>query len=201
MKRCVIELSHAVRLTHVVSVIQAIAVIDGTEKWGARVVYGDTDSVFIYLKGKTKEQAFRIGYEIADTITMMNPPPIKLKFEKVYLSCVLMAKKRYVGFKYETPDQTEPIFDAKGIETVRRDGVPAQAKMTETCLKWVFTRLCILGAHDRLLQDPVPYPRSEPSQELLLQDVVKNLAQQNFLARLHLCKGGQDGDVQVRRSL
>lgn len=50
---------------------------------------------------------------------------------------MLMAKKRYVGFKYETPDETEPTFDAKGIETVRRDGVPAQAKMTETCLKSV----------------------------------------------------------------
>lgn len=50
---------------------------------------------------------------------------------------MLIAKKRYVGFKYETPDETEPTFDAKGIETVRRDGVPAQAKMTETCLKSV----------------------------------------------------------------
>ncbi|KAF8552653.1 hypothetical protein OG21DRAFT_1415745 [Imleria badia] len=117
---------------------KAIAVIDTTEKWGARVVYGDTDSVFIYLKGKTKEQAFKIGYEISDTITAMNPAPIKLKFEKVYLPCVLMAKKRYVGFKYETPDETDPTFDAKGIETVRRDGVPAQAKMTETCLKILF---------------------------------------------------------------
>lgn len=46
-----------------------------------------------------------------------------------------MAKKRYVGFKYENADDADPIFDAKGIETVRRDGVPAQAKMTETCLK------------------------------------------------------------------
>ena len=81
----------------------------------------------------------------------MNPAPVKLKFEKVsfghsagcdrihllqvYLPCVLMAKKRYVGFKYEAPDEKEPGFDAKGIETVRRDGVPAQQKMTETCLK------------------------------------------------------------------
>lgn len=54
---------------------------------------------------------------------------------QVYLPCVLMAKKRYVGFKYENPDDKEPVFDAKGIETVRRDGVPAQQKMTETCLK------------------------------------------------------------------
>ena len=50
-----------------------------------------------------------------------------------------MAKKRYVGFKYESPDDTEPVFDAKGIETVRRDGVPAQRKMTETALKYAFS--------------------------------------------------------------
>ena len=46
-----------------------------------------------------------------------------------------MAKKRYVGFKFENPDDVEPVFVAKGIETVRRDGIPAQQKMTETCLK------------------------------------------------------------------
>lgn len=62
---------------------QAIRFIDSTQRWGARVVYGDTDSLFIYLRGKTKEQAFRIGQDIADTITAMNPAPIKLKFEKV----------------------------------------------------------------------------------------------------------------------
>jgi DNA polymerase zeta len=47
-----------------------------------------------------------------------------------------MAKKRYVGFKYENPDEKEPIFDAKGIETVRRDGIPAGQKMVETCIKF-----------------------------------------------------------------
>jgi DNA polymerase zeta len=46
-----------------------------------------------------------------------------------------MAKKRYVGFKYETIDDRNPVFDAKGIETVRRDGIPAQQKMVEMCLK------------------------------------------------------------------
>ncbi|KAF8216234.1 hypothetical protein K438DRAFT_1901886 [Mycena galopus ATCC 62051] len=102
---------------------KAIMTINSTEKWGAKVVYGDTDSVFMqvlsrHLPGKTKDQAFRIGYEISDTITASNPAPIKLKFEKVYLPC--------------------PVFDAKGIETVRRDGVLAQKKMTETCLKILF---------------------------------------------------------------
>lgn len=36
-----------------------------------------------YLLGKTKEQAFAIGNEIAAAITAQNPAPIKLKFEKV----------------------------------------------------------------------------------------------------------------------
>jgi DNA polymerase zeta len=48
-----------------------------------------------------------------------------------------MAKKRYVGFKFENIDDLEPVFDAKGIETVRRDGVLAQRKMVENCLKYV----------------------------------------------------------------
>ncbi|KAJ7706169.1 hypothetical protein B0H17DRAFT_1035991 [Mycena rosella] len=117
---------------------KAIRTIDSTKKWGARVVYGDTDSVFVHMEGKTKDQAFRIGHEIANFITASNPAPVKLKFEKVYLPCVLLAKKRYVGFKYENPDDLEPVFDAKGIETVRRDGCGAQRKMTETSLKILF---------------------------------------------------------------
>jgi DNA polymerase zeta len=117
---------------------KAIAIIHATEKWGAEVVYGDTDSLFIHLKGRTKDQAFTIGEEIAAAITAANPRPMKLKFEKVYHPCVLLAKKRYVGFKYEYRSQTEPDFDAKGIETVRRDGTPAEQKIEEKALKLLF---------------------------------------------------------------
>lgn len=117
---------------------RAIAYIHSVEKWGAEVVYGDTDSLFIYLKGRTRDQAFDIGNEIAKAITDMNPRPIKLKFEKVYHPCVLLAKKRYVGYKYESRDQVTPEFDAKGIETVRRDGTPAEQKIEEKALKLLF---------------------------------------------------------------
>ncbi|KAK6429147.1 DNA polymerase zeta [Oleoguttula sp. CCFEE 5521] len=117
---------------------KAIALIHSVEQWGAEVVYGDTDSLFVYLKGRTKADAFRIGDEIAKAVTDLNPRPVKLKFEKVYHPCVLLAKKRYVGFKYESPSQVEPDFDAKGIETVRRDGTPAEQKMEEKALKLLF---------------------------------------------------------------
>jgi DNA polymerase zeta len=117
---------------------KAIALIHSVSKWGAEVVYGDTDSLFVYLKGRSRDEAFVIGDEIAKAVTDINPRPIKLKFEKVYHPCVLLAKKRYVGFKYESPSQTEPDFDAKGIETVRRDGTPAEQKIEEKALKLLF---------------------------------------------------------------
>ncbi|KAK8073881.1 hypothetical protein PG994_004780 [Apiospora phragmitis] len=62
----------------------------------------------------------------------------ELKFEKVYHPCLLLAKKRYVGYKYESRDQVKPDFDAKGIETVRRDGTPAEQMIEEKALKILF---------------------------------------------------------------
>ncbi|KAK2182753.1 hypothetical protein NP493_337g00016 [Ridgeia piscesae] len=109
---------------------RAIELVETTPKWQGRVVYGDTDSLFVLLKGRTKQEAFEIGYEIADAVTALNPKPVKLKFEKVYLPCILQTKKRYVGFMYETRDQREPVFDAKGIETVRRDTCAAVSKVS-----------------------------------------------------------------------
>jgi len=118
---------------------RSIKEIHSTEEWNAEVVYGDTDSLFVYLPGRSKTEAFRIGQEIADKITTLHPRPVKLKFEKVYLPCVLLAKKRYVGFKYESLGDKEAVFDAKGIETVRRDGHAALQRMLETCIRTLFT--------------------------------------------------------------
>ncbi|RKP00368.1 hypothetical protein CXG81DRAFT_2697, partial [Caulochytrium protostelioides] len=120
----------------------AIDLIHREPAWQARVVYGDTDSLFVYLPGRSKDHAFQIGTEMVNRITATNRPGgtgvIKLKFEKVYLPSVLLAKKRYVGNMFEFKDQREPTFDAKGIEVVRRDNCPVVAKSMEVCLKLLF---------------------------------------------------------------
>lgn len=141
----------------------AIALVEGHASWRARVVYGDTDSLFVALPGRTRAEAHAIGWvgmgacrvahapivprwlgllrphltsphlptcnarlattqrsaKIAAAVTASNPRPVTLKLEKVYQPCVLQTKKRYVGFAYEAPEQTLPVFDAKGIETIR----------------------------------------------------------------------------------
>lgn len=68
---------------------RAIKLVSETKKWGARVVYGDTDSIFVLVPNRTKEEAFQIGSEIAEAVTNANPKPVKLKLEKVYLPCIL----------------------------------------------------------------------------------------------------------------
>lgn len=120
------------------TLINAIESIESESDWGAKVVYGDTDSLFVYLPGKSKSDAFKIGKKIASKITKMNPDPIKLKFEKVYFPSVLLTKKRYIGWSFEGENQLEPKFDAKGIETIRRDGIPAQGKILEKSLNILF---------------------------------------------------------------
>ncbi|KAJ3091154.1 DNA polymerase zeta [Quaeritorhiza haematococci] len=130
-----VDIADAIVQTGRVTLEKAIDLIHTTKKWRAQVVYGDTDSLFVYLPGQSRERAFQIGQEIVDTVTSLNPHPVKLKFEKVYHPCVLLAKKRYVGFKYESREDKEPVFEAKGIETVRRDGCAAVQKMMENSLK------------------------------------------------------------------
>ncbi|CAL1407382.1 unnamed protein product [Linum trigynum] len=117
---------------------KAIALVNANDNWKARVVYGDTDSMFVLLKGRTVPEAFRIGNEIAAAVSAINPYPVTLKMEKVYHPCFLLTKKRYVGYSYERPDQSEPIFDAKGIETVRRDSCAAVSKLMERSIRHFF---------------------------------------------------------------
>lgn len=91
-------------------------------RFGARVVYGDTDSVFVLFDRVPKKQTFKLSYTLVDEITNMNVKPVKLKFEKIYVPSILLAKKRYLGYMFESEEQGEPTLDVKGIEIIRRDG-------------------------------------------------------------------------------
>ena len=77
---------------------RAIALVRDHPRWRAKVVYGDTDSLFVHMPGRTLAEAHAIGAEIAAAVTADNPDPVCLKLEKVYSPCILQTKKRYVGF-------------------------------------------------------------------------------------------------------
>ena len=45
---------------------------------------------------------------------------------------------------YENEEDVEPVFDAKGIETVRRDTCPAVAKILEKSIRIMFETKLVL---------------------------------------------------------
>ena len=119
---------------------QTIKIIENNKKWNAKVIYGDTDSVFVLLNGVSLKDSFKIGKEISSVITSVNPNPIKLKFEKVYYPSILLAKKRYVGLMYEKNEKEEPVIDAKGIEMIRRDSCPIVQETMQNVLNIIFKK-------------------------------------------------------------
>ena len=59
-------------------------------KWaGCEVIYGDTDSVFVRLPGRSVNEAFQFGEEFCSAVTASNPPPVQLKLEKVYMGSIM----------------------------------------------------------------------------------------------------------------
>lgn len=88
---------------------------------GAKVIYGDTDSVMIkFGTGKSLAECMRLGEEAAEAISEIFPNPVALEFEKCYYPYLLVTKKRYAGLLWTNPDNYDKM-DTKGIESVRRD--------------------------------------------------------------------------------
>jgi DNA polymerase zeta len=94
--------------------------------------------MFVLLPGRSLDDAFRIGSEIAAEVTARFPEPVRLQFEKVYWPCELISKKHYVGRSFES-ERAAPKFDAKGIETVRRDQCPLTARLVQQTLETLFS--------------------------------------------------------------
>lgn len=111
-------------------------------------------------------------YRICDLVSNLERLFLCLSLEidenGVYLTHMFMAKKRYVGFRYETSDEVEPALGSKGMKQCDATGVPAQAKMTQTCLKFVgvYGKPAFSPRNSSsAFQDSVQYSRSGRGQE------------------------------------
>ena len=98
------------------------------ERFGAKVIYGDTDSVMVMFPQTTEgrseadllREAFALGQEACAVATADFADCNELECEKASLPYMLFAKKKYCARVFETPDGA-PKLDAKGLAVVRRD--------------------------------------------------------------------------------
>jgi DNA polymerase delta subunit 1 len=102
--------------------------------YNSEVIYGDTDSVMVKFGNGSVEEAMPLARIAAEEISKIFPFPIKLEFEKVYFPYLLIAKKRYAGLLWTTPEHYDKM-DAKGLETVRRDNCLLVRQLIDTCLR------------------------------------------------------------------
>lgn len=116
----------------------AMSLVEQTPEWGAELVYGDTDSLFVHVPGRSKDDAFRIGREIAERVSALHPAPVLLRLEKVYQPSLLVSKKRYAGYRFDSPQQARAVLDVKGLEMIRRDGHAVQRRLQEACIRLLF---------------------------------------------------------------
>jgi DNA polymerase delta subunit 1 len=100
---------------------------------GAKVRYGDTDSVMVEFDvgGRTGEEAIAYSWEVgeraAEECSALFKKPNNLELEKVYSPYFLYSKKRYAA-KLWTKGKDDQMhmdyIDVKGLQLVRRDNTP-----------------------------------------------------------------------------
>ncbi|MGS2721668.1 DNA polymerase II [Paraglaciecola aestuariivivens] len=170
-------------------------IMQTTAQWiaqaGYQVIYGDTDSTFVWLDGEyTEAQAQKVGHELALSINQQWQQKIKqehqlachleIEFE-THFSQFLMptirgselgSKKRYAGLK-STKAGEELVF--KGLETVRSDWTQLAKDFQLTLYQLVFARQ---NVQDFLI-DTLAKTRSGQLDEQLVyrKRIRRNLAQ------------------------
>lgn len=97
--------------------------------FGARVVYGDTDSIFVVFPHRNTDlhrlaDTIQQGQETSTQIKPSLPVPHNLEYEKTFFPFILLSKKRYVGLLYGNDATAKPVQKSMGIALKRRDYAP-----------------------------------------------------------------------------
>ncbi len=105
---------------------------------GAKVIYGDTDSVFINFPHATLAEAVALGQAAsARANTELFLKPVELEYEKTFFPMVLFnAKKRYCAKKYEKATDA-PRLARTGVASVRGDTWKLGNKMFDQAVEMV----------------------------------------------------------------
>jgi DNA polymerase-2 len=148
-------------------------IMQTTAKWieeaGYQVIYGDTDSTFVWLDGEyTAQQATQIGQSLALDINQKWQHNIQqihqldcdleIEFETHFCQFLmptirgseLGSKKRYAGLK-TTKDGDELVF--KGLETVRSDWTQLAKGFQLTLYKMVFAGQNVHDYVQQIIED------------------------------------------------
>ena len=148
---------------------------------GAKVRYGDTDSVMVEfdVQGRKGQEAIDYSWAqgelAAEQCTKLFKAPNDLELEKVYCPYFLYSKKRYAAKMYEKKGDAVVFkkIDVKGLQVVRRDSCPYVRETLKKLLSMVLESSdpnpVILAAREAardLIQGKVPIEKLLMSKQL-----------------------------------
>jgi DNA polymerase elongation subunit (family B) len=160
------------------------------------IIVHNTDSVMVeFGNGKTLEECFRLGEEVAQIVTETFLRPIELTFEKCYCPFILFSKKRYCGLMFTRPDKPDKI-DVKGIQLVRRDNCKLVRRVSKEVLDKIMYHRDLQGAIHLVRQVATDLLENRvDASELVLSKTLKASAEDLYmdLHRVcHKCQGLMD---------
>lgn len=112
------------------------------EKFGGKLIYGDTDSNYIVFPHlKTPKENWDYALHVAAEVTKMFPAPICLEFEnEIYWRFFILTKKRYMYKKCLRDGVVDEKIGKKGVLLARRDNSMFIRNAYETLIMMVFNR-------------------------------------------------------------
>jgi DNA polymerase elongation subunit (family B) len=135
----------------------------GLPNCSARVVYGDTDSLFVQFNVKNPEtgellsgrEARQATIDITDEaghfITKALAPPHDFEFDKAFDPLLMFSKKRYAGNMYEE-NADDYVHKYMGIALKRRDNAPIVKTIYGGAMKMLLNSRDVEGAY-RFVRD------------------------------------------------
>ncbi|QFU14567.1 DNA polymerase catalytic subunit [Psittacid alphaherpesvirus 5] len=105
----------------------------GEQAHSVRVIYGDTDSIFVKICGVPIEGLVRVGDIMAAEITKeLFQTPVKLECEKTFSRLLMIAKKKYIGTMYGGK------MLMKGVDMVRKTNCRYVTKVAQNFVDVLF---------------------------------------------------------------
>jgi DNA polymerase elongation subunit (family B) len=110
-------------------------------KYNGQLVYGDTDSNYVSFHHKkfTMSELWDYAIKVADEISDLFPPPMRLEFEEaVYSKFLILTKKRYMYQSASRDGTIKPEIGKRGVVLNRRDNSAFIRNTYENVIKILF---------------------------------------------------------------
>lgn len=136
------------------------------KNWKGKLIYGDTDSNYVTFPHiKSVKEIWDYAITVADGISKIFPPPMRLEFEQtIYEQFLILSKKRYIFKAVNRDGVPSSKVGKKGVVLARRDNSKFVRDIYEQISLMIFEQKLpeeiinhVIHTINKLYQNCLPY--------------------------------------------